>query len=485
MPAKTFLLILTSLLLVTMSSAYDEDEPQFDCISESPQESDAEDAIGPEEASSLRRSSRLARKKTPDPSIKEWQIPKLLQFLFSNNIPAPIGASHQELFGLFLSCSEPQRPPASTPPPSAPRKAAAKCKHTTSNSGTASAEGTAQTHKRARITAPAASHATPSDNLAASTNADIMSALSSIQSSLSSMNTRIQTLEANVPTPFQATTQTFQDHVRTTSSIAGPSSQLDDVIPVPYDNITVPRRTLGSAVPITTGVPFYPPAAAISPNLRSQILAGNDINLVKILLFSDVSDKRVVDCGDISVLLKDSDPRLFKSLTLAEFTVAFGIYRDVICEVYPFRRAELDTYLAIIADLAMTYGGTLFYEYHKSFSAKAAMFIQRFNQRVDWSVVDLALISRHCTGRQALSCSICSSFSHSSNLCPKSVATVKQPRDLGYETKVKPSITPVCINFNENVCKYANCRYFHACSFCGDGHPKSVCPRRSRLVRKK
>lgn len=132
----------------------------------------------------------------------------------------------------------------------------------------------------------------------------------------------------------------------------------------------------------------------------------------------------MVDCGDFSVILRDNDPRLSKSLTLAEFNVAFGVFRDTICEVYPERRQELDTYFAIISDLAMSYGGTLFYDYHKSFSSKSAMYIQKFNQRIDWSVVDLALISRHFTGRQALSCSICGSFSHSSTLCPKSAFQV-------------------------------------------------------------
>ena len=82
--------------------------------------------------------------------------------------------------------------------------------------------------------------------------------------------------------------------------------------------------------------------------------------------------------------------------TLDCLSVAFGVYREVLCEVYPARSAELDTYLAIISDLAVSYGGTLFYEYHKSFSAKAAMFIQRFNQRLDWFTVDLALISVVC-----------------------------------------------------------------------------------------
>ena len=36
---------------------------------------------------------------------------------------------------------------------------------------------------------------------------------------------------------------------------------------------------------------------------------------------------------------------------MAEFNVA-GVHRDVICEAYPARRVELDTYLAIISDQA-------------------------------------------------------------------------------------------------------------------------------------
>ncbi len=189
--------------------------------------------------------------------------------------------------------------------------------------------------------------------------------------------------------------------------------------------------------------------------------------------------RRVIDCGDVSVMLKDSNPRLSKTLTLAKFTVAFGVFRDVICEVYPSRRAELDTYIA------MAYGGTLFCEYHNSFSPKAAMFIQRFNQRLDWSAIDLVLISRHYTGRQALSCSICDSFSLSSNLCPKSVAIIHLPKRAGPktgETKVTPFMTLMCYNLNENVGTFVNSKYIGACSCYGNGHPKSVCPRQTHLA---
>ncbi len=71
----------------------------------------------------------------------------------------------------------------------------------------------------------------------------------------------------------------------------------------------------------------------------------------------------MVDCRGFSVILKDNDPRLSKSLTLAEFSVAFGVFKNTICEVHPECRQEFDTYLSVrpISDLATTYRGTLLY----------------------------------------------------------------------------------------------------------------------------
>lgn len=77
--------------------------------------------------------------------------------------------------------------------------------------------------------------------------------------------------------------------LRRSSRLAGKSNATD--VPLINDwptlsppvDITIPHRTLRSAVPISTGVPFYPSAATISCNLRSQTFAGNDVNFVKIL----------------------------------------------------------------------------------------------------------------------------------------------------------------------------------------------------------
>ena len=157
------------------------------------------------------------------------------------------------------------------------------------------------------------------------------------------------------------------------------------------------------------------------------------------------------------------------------------------------RRVELDTYLAIISDLALTYGGALFYEYHKSFSSKAAMYIQKFNQRIDWSVVDLNLISRHFTGHPPLTCSVCGSFSHSLTcvlrLHPRCARLIQASRIRAAHITETGALCSKshytnCIQFNKNVCTYPKCKYLHICSWCADSHPRSVCPRRTRPTSK-
>jgi hypothetical protein len=145
----------------------------------------------------------------------------------------------------------------------------------------------------------------------------------------------------------------------------------------------------------------------------------------------------------------------------------------------------------MMADFNQRYGGTLFYEYHKSFSAKSASFITLYNSKLDWSVTDSELLIRHFGGQKTLACSICSSHGHSAPFCPKAFTSDTTNAVRGAE-KVRPfhdgrnrsvvdsNGVPVCVNFNESVCSFPNCRFTHICSFCKDPHPKSVCPRRYR-----
>ncbi|MGH0120666.1 UNVERIFIED_CONTAM: hypothetical protein FKN15_068241 [Acipenser sinensis] len=134
---------------------------------------------------------------------------------------------------------------------------------------------------------------------------------------------------------------------------------------------------------------------------------------------SEFLDNRVVDCGDLQVTLKTRDPRLLKNLTLGEFILAFAIYRDVLFSVYPNRREERDSYEFYIVELSVSYGGTIFFNYHKSFSAKAAAILASDNRIIDWLQPDLEPFNMIFSGFRVNTCGVCSSTGHSTSLCPK------------------------------------------------------------------
>ncbi|XP_063059122.1 uncharacterized protein LOC134452589 [Engraulis encrasicolus] len=92
----------------------------------------------------------------------------------------------------------------------------------------------------------------------------------------------------------------------------------------------------------------------------------------------------------------------------------------------------------MLSDFHLRYGGTLFYEYHKSFSAKAASYVSLFNLRLDWSIVDTELLIRHFSGQRTLACNICSSHGHSADMCPRTVFSV--PRITAAKTSTTTSI---------------------------------------------
>ena len=120
-----------------------------------------------------------------------------------------------------------------------------------------------------------------------------------------------------------------------------------------------------------------------------------------------------------------------------------------------------------------------------------------FKSLINGAVVDLSLISRHFTGHKLLCCSICGSFNHTVNLCPKTLpineplqkpqanlSTFYSDGQLKKLVRYTPgSHVPICNNFNESVCTLRFCKFMHVCSWCGDSHPRSVCPRRVRPLK--
>ncbi len=178
--------------------------------------------------------------------------------------------------------------------------------------------------------------------------------------------------------------------------------------------------SLSTASPL----PIPPNALALEPppvanSIRSQILSGTDIDLFSLLSpISPPSADRQIDCGEFSVTLKNSANNPSRILSFTEFTIAFNRYTEVICTTFPHRRCELGDYLAIIAELALAYGGSHFYTYHKLFSAKCAIRVAQWNQCPYWGALDNELHNRVFLGCRNITCAVCRSISHSTTICP-------------------------------------------------------------------
>lgn len=97
----------------------------------------------------------------------------------------------------------------------------------------------------------------------------------------------------------------------------------------------------------------------VSTHLRSQILAGADIDLSFLLpSVSNSKPHRTLDCGPIIINPKNVNRKSNWILTMTEFCIDFGRYTEIIYYVVPSRRKELKDFISIIAELSHSYGGT-------------------------------------------------------------------------------------------------------------------------------
>ncbi|KAM4795793.1 uncharacterized protein WCC33_000881 [Rhinophrynus dorsalis] len=299
---------------------------------------------------------------------------------------------------------------------------------------------------------------------------DVQSTLANLSASVAAIHARLDTMQI----PNQMCQQACQ--------VLGPEvGQAAFFPPIP------PRAT-----------PAITPAHFIPNQLRKDILEGKDINLVSLLISSkDGMENKAFSCDQVSVVLKARDPRLSKKLSIAEFVLAFSIFRDVICSQHPSRREELDLYLYRVVELGYRYGGSAFYDYHRSFSAKAAAAWAQFNYLADWSQLDTELFCQHFAGLRAPVCSVCQATDHTSGFCPNSStnepSTSQAKAQALSQSPPRPSrkITDrlgrpiiyvgkdqICNNYNYTGCVFSACRLLHLCVTCQGAHPKTICPHR-------
>lgn len=234
----------------------------------------------------------------------------------------------------------------------------------------------------------------------------------------------------------------------------------------------------------------------VSPTLRKNILEGKDINLAALLIpYFNVVEKKDND---------RPDPRLNKQLSIAEFVSAFGIYKSIMCEVFPQRRAELDLYERDIIEMATRYTGNGFYQYHKLFSARAAAHLKYQGLPVDWSVRNNTLFCNVFANMKPITCMNCQSINHSVAFCPNmSRASSLQGRNTQLpfregnkamydnnrnDTYGRPRLSygglEICNNFNtEKGCYRPRCNNLHVCAVCKKAdHSRLQCHQNSKNV---
>lgn len=75
-----------------------------------------------------------------------------------------------------------------------------------------------------------------------------------------------------------------------------------------------------------------PLVETISPSFRQQIISGRDVNLAALFIpyYNGQNDPSYIS-------VDKPDARLTRSLTLSEFILAFGVYKQVMCTVHPHR----------------------------------------------------------------------------------------------------------------------------------------------------
>ncbi|KAA0717587.1 hypothetical protein E1301_Tti013802 [Triplophysa tibetana] len=362
--------------------------------------SDSDDDQPPSSPANVRRSSRIQNRDSP---WAQWPTEKIMTTLELQGIPVDKELEREDLILLAANAlGNPavlavDVPAISTTIPlqtkQGGRKRAAK----------------SSSPKSAKRPKPSTSTSSPSHS-----QADVQNQLLQIVQGLSeivkSLGNRLGVFEKAIGNPASSSATTTAPAMAQTPTFVEPT-------------LSATQFNLSTATAAQNfGRRFVPPAAAsVSHQIRSNIIEGKDVNLASLLTPLPASERQMVDCGDVAVSLKTSDSRLQRNLSFSEFVNAFGVYRDILCTNFPERREELDIYLAMMADFYQRYGGTLFYEYHRSFSAKSASFVSLFNSRLDWSIVDTELLVRHFGGQKTLTCVVCSSHGHSASLCPKTL----------------------------------------------------------------
>ena len=247
----------------------------------------------------------------------------------------------------------------------------------------------------------------------------------------------------------------------------------------------------------TQGIPIdtLPPINIISPQLKKIIEDRKHVNLALLLIPGMSNDKetRIIDSGGNQIVVKSSDARLTRSLQIEEFRQAFALYRNIVCEKEPLRRAEFDAYFDFIESLHSQFGGSKFYDYHNAFSKKAAMYYAHNQTVISWAHKDTDLYLRIFAGEKSRACESCKSMLHSTRFCHETLSSPSTPHtnsggtariDRRGRQRVYHQGKEICNNYNTSGCKldHGNSNIVHMCLTCkAASHSAPQCPRKQHV----
>ena len=273
-----------------------------------------------------------------------------------------------------------------------------------------------------------------------------------------------------------------------------------------YYGTQIAETTTNQATSTQFGVSAddLPHVDVVSESVRRKIVEGKYINLACLLIPEfEAPNITTNEMSGIEFLRQGrKDHRLDRVLTITQFYKAFGIYKRIMCEVYPQRRLELDLYEADIGTIFEHYG-EIFYQYHCQFTRKAAAYLEK-GIKIDWSKRNKDLFQLVVGGVKTRVCDYCNQSDHQSPFCPTQynvqcpIFNQKRQQELRERypdskfdkrgrIRLDHQGKEICNNFNSSICRTPPgiCKFAHVCKKCkSESHGESNCDSQKMSINK-
>ena len=161
----------------------------------------------------------------------------------------------------------------------------------------------------------------------------------------------------------------------------------------------------------------------------------------------------------------------------------FAVFVGVVVKSAPDAVPGLMAYMVSVIRASQEYEGAAWVAYDAAFRRQAAATGQR-----DWSKINTSLYTICFTGkaRRSQRCDNCLSAAHKTAECyalgeedPDASVRAMESALLALAQGGGPARRPrsadVCRLYNEKRCNFKNCKYGHACRWCGGGHSGCEC----------